>query len=258
MSPRGLASFQKRLTLCPRVSWIICTRIPAYRNRGLRRGWKRPESIAPVGPGMPVLVPGFQWSGWSNSGIHLTYVHSCVDNLTCGEFSKAEAECLVRSLLETSYLKRDLTRHPAFELWSGDSHGYVLLLSKFLGMSSYLKTTVITVNKIRASQGRSTDVLHFCWKLPSPPQYVCKWSELWKGFYFGWFSFRNTSVRSGLVFGSVWICGHDQARNFWIGALFSGLFSPSVEGLAIFKNDPKSQNELRKLEDSRETVFTLQ
>ena len=22
------------------------------------------------GPGPPVLVPGFQWSGWSNSGIH--------------------------------------------------------------------------------------------------------------------------------------------------------------------------------------------
>jgi hypothetical protein len=28
-----------------------------------RRGWKRTEYFAPVGPGTPVLVPGFQWSG---------------------------------------------------------------------------------------------------------------------------------------------------------------------------------------------------
>ena len=50
---------------------------------------------------------------------------------------------------------------------------------------------VTTVSKSRPSQGLSTDVLHSWWK------------EI--KLYFGWFcvSFRNTSVRSGLVCGSL-------------------------------------------------------
>jgi hypothetical protein len=36
---------------------------------------KRTAYFASVGPGTPVLVPGFQWGDYSNSGIHLRYVN---------------------------------------------------------------------------------------------------------------------------------------------------------------------------------------
>ena len=41
----------------------------------------------------------------SSSYLHTTVIQSCADNLTCREISEAEAGCLVRSLLETSYLE---------------------------------------------------------------------------------------------------------------------------------------------------------
>jgi hypothetical protein len=39
-------------------------------KKGQRGGGSEQNIPHLFGPGTPVLVPGFQWSGWSKSGIH--------------------------------------------------------------------------------------------------------------------------------------------------------------------------------------------